>query len=43
MVSIRYLYSCLAAEEAAYAASVLGPSLLGIEIGNEPDEYGVSR
>ncbi len=31
----------LAAEEVAYAASVLGPNLLGIEIGNEPDEYGV--
>jgi hypothetical protein len=32
----------LAAEEVAYAASVLGPSLLGIEIGNEPDEYGAA-
>jgi hypothetical protein len=32
----------LAAEEVAYAASVLGPNLLGIEIGNEPDEYGVT-
>jgi hypothetical protein len=32
----------LAAEEAAYAASALGTSLLGIEIGNEPDEYGVA-
>jgi hypothetical protein len=30
----------LAAEEVTYAASVLGPNLLGIEIGNEPDEYG---
>jgi hypothetical protein len=30
----------LAAEEVAYAASVLGPNLLGIEIGNEPDDYG---
>src|SRR5271170_6167490 len=30
----------LAAEEVAYAASVLGPNLLGIEIGNEPDSYG---
>ncbi len=29
-----------AAEEAAYAVSVLGSNLLGIEIGNEPDEYG---
>src|SRR3984885_9301014 len=32
----------LAAEEVAYAASVLGPNLLGIEIGNEPDEYGAT-
>jgi hypothetical protein len=31
----------LAAEEVAYAASVLGSNLLGIEIGNEPDEYGL--
>ncbi len=30
-----------AAEEVAYAVSVLGSNLLGIEIGNEPDEYGV--
>jgi hypothetical protein len=29
-----------AAEEVAYAVSVLGSNLLGIEIGNEPDEYG---
>ena len=27
------------AAEAAYAANQLGPSLLGFEIGNEPDEY----
>jgi hypothetical protein len=32
----------LAAEEVSYAASVLGPNLLGIEIGNEPDEYGAA-
>jgi hypothetical protein len=32
----------LAAEEVAYAASVLGSNLLGVEIGNEPDEYGVT-
>jgi hypothetical protein len=32
----------MAAEEAAYAAAILGPNLLGIEIGNEPDEYGVA-
>jgi hypothetical protein len=32
----------LAAEEASVAVSVLGSSLLGIEIGNEPDEYGVA-
>jgi hypothetical protein len=31
-----------AAEEVAYAVSVLGTNLLGIEIGNEPDEYGLS-
>jgi hypothetical protein len=31
----------LAAEEVAFAVPVLGESLLGIEIGNEPDEYGV--
>jgi hypothetical protein len=31
----------LAAEEVAYAVSVLGANLLGIEIGNEPDEYGI--
>jgi hypothetical protein len=32
----------LAAEEAAYAFSVLGDNLLGIEIGNEPDDYGLA-
>ncbi len=32
----------LAAEEASFAASALGSNLLGIEIGNEPDEYGVA-
>jgi hypothetical protein len=31
----------LAAEEAAAVASALGPSLLGIELGNEPDAYGL--
>lgn len=30
----------LAAQEVAYAAKVLGSSLYGIEIGNEPDLYG---
>src|SRR6185437_12200651 len=30
------------AEEVSFAVSVLGESLLGIEIGNEPDEYGVT-
>ena len=32
----------LAAEEVAYAAQQFGSSLLGIEIGNEPDLYGGS-
>ncbi len=32
----------LAAEEAGLAALTLGSNLLGIEIGNEPDEYGVA-
>jgi hypothetical protein len=32
----------LAAEEVAYVASQFGSSLLGIEIGNEPDLYGSS-
>ena len=32
----------LAAEEAGFAALTLGSNLLGIEIGNEPDEYGVA-
>jgi hypothetical protein len=32
----------LAAEESSFAASVLGSNLLGIEIGNEPDEYGIT-
>ncbi len=32
----------LAAEEVGYAVSALGSNLLGIEIGNEPDEYGVA-
>jgi hypothetical protein len=31
----------LAAEEVAFAVSALGENLLGIEIGNEPDEYGI--
>lgn len=30
----------LAANEVAYAAQAFGPSLYGIEIGNEPDAYG---
>ena len=30
----------LAAEEVAYAAQQFGGSLLGVEIGNEPDLYG---
>jgi hypothetical protein len=32
----------LAAEEVAFAVSALGGNLLGIEIGNEPDEYGIA-
>ena len=32
----------LAAEEVAFAVSALGENLLGIEIGNEPDEYGIA-
>lgn len=32
----------LAAEEIGFAVSTLGSSLLGIELGNEPDEYGVA-
>ena len=32
----------LAAQEAAYAMSALGSNLLGIEIGNEPDEYSIA-
>jgi hypothetical protein len=32
----------LAAAEVAYAAQQFGSSLLGIEIGNEPDNYGTS-
>ena len=31
----------LAAEEVAYAVSALGSNLLGVEIGNECDEYGI--
>ena len=34
--------STLAAEEVAYVSAQLGSSLLGIEIGNEPDLYGSS-
>jgi len=32
----------LAAEEVAVAVSALGKNLLGIELGNEPDEYGTT-
>ena len=32
-----------AANEAHYAREILGPDLLGIEIGNEPDAYGGRR
>ena len=32
----------LAAEEVGFAVSALGSNLLGIEIGNEPDEYGIA-
>jgi hypothetical protein len=31
----------LAAQEVAYVTAALGASLLGIELGNEPDEYGI--
>jgi hypothetical protein len=34
--------TALAAEEVAYVVKSLGSSLLGIEIGNEPDDYGSS-
>ncbi len=33
----------LAADEVAYAVKVFGPSLYGIEIGNEPDSYNKPR
>jgi hypothetical protein len=33
----------LAAEEVAAAVSALGGNLFGIELGNEPDEYGVTQ
>jgi len=33
----------LAADEVAYAAKAFGPSLYGIEIGNEPDSYNKPR
>ncbi|MGB8536475.1 MAG: glycosyl hydrolase family 79 C-terminal domain-containing protein [Acidobacteriaceae bacterium] len=33
----------LAAEEVSFVVSTLGENLLGIEIGNEPDEYGAAR
>ena len=32
----------LAAEEAAYAVAILGENLLGIELGNEPDDYSAA-
>ena len=32
----------LAAAEVAYVQAILGPSLIGFEIGNEPDEYSLS-
>lgn len=32
----------LAAEEVGFVVSALGEGLIGIEIGNEPDEYGVT-
>jgi hypothetical protein len=33
----------LAAEEVAVAVSALGKNLLGVEFGNEPDEYGTTQ
>lgn len=41
-VNLATSTSILAAEEAGFAALTLGSNLLGIEIGNEPDEYGVA-
>lgn len=35
--------STLAAQEAAYVADQLGSNLLGIEIGNEPESYGITQ
>jgi hypothetical protein len=41
-VNMKTSTASIAANEAAYAAGELGSSLLGFEIGNEPDHYGVS-
>lgn len=39
-VNLGHFESARAADEARYAKKILGKSLLGIEIGNEPDDFG---
>ncbi len=39
-VDLGHFEPARVADEAHYAQSILGASLLGIEIGNEPDEFG---
>ena len=39
-VDLGHFEPARAAEEARYAREILGPDLLGIEIGNEPNDYG---
>ncbi len=42
-VGLKSSTPAAAAAEATYAATTLGPSLLGLEIGNEIDLYGLSQ
>jgi hypothetical protein len=39
-VNLGHFEPARVADEASYARKILGPRLLGIEIGNEPDDFG---
>jgi hypothetical protein len=42
-VPVKHTAPARAADEARYAARILGPELDAIEIGNEPNHYGITR
>jgi hypothetical protein len=42
-VNLQHVDPARAADEARYAKRILGPALAAIEIGNEPDHYGIGE